>query len=45
MSLNYNEINKDKVRRLGKKDDGKTKPIIVTLTTLGIIINIISWQL
>lgn len=41
MGLNYNETNIEEVRRLGKKDDGKTRPIVVTLTTLGIKINIL----
>lgn len=41
MGLNYNETNIEEARRLGKKDGGKTRPIVVTLTTLGMKINIL----
>lgn len=42
MDLNYNETNIEEVRRLGKKqNDEKTRPIVVTLNTLGIKINIL----
>ncbi|KOB75230.1 Endonuclease-reverse transcriptase [Operophtera brumata] len=41
MGLNCNETNIEEVRRLGMKDDGKKRPIVVTLNTLGVKINIL----
>ncbi|KOB70430.1 Endonuclease-reverse transcriptase [Operophtera brumata] len=41
MALNCKETNIEEVKRLGMKDDGKKRPIVVTLNTLGVKINIL----